>query len=46
MHGLDLNLDAPHDCLDLNLPLDDENHIADHGGIDLNLEPPMNASRK
>lgn len=44
--GLGLNFDAPYDCLDLNLPLYDEDRIADHGGINLNLEPPVNASHK
>ena len=44
--GFDLNMEAPHDGLDLNLPLEDENHVADQGGIDLNLEPPVAAARK
>lgn len=46
LDDLDLKFDAPHDGLDLNLPLDNEDHIADHGGINLNLEPPVNASHK
>ncbi|KAF0895919.1 hypothetical protein E2562_017562 [Oryza meyeriana var. granulata] len=42
--GFDLNMEAPHDGLDLNLPLEDDNHIGDQGGIDLNLEPPVAAT--